>query len=149
MTALTACTGREGHLPAGAACALLTSSNVTDALGSSSSNGVPATSDSGPSGVVGCSYHTSSHDGLTVWLLSRGSSAMFASQEAAPAARGHHSLDVPGGHGFTYTTADGNVTAAFVLDRGYYLNISLTRQSGGLQASALAPLVSAAVASLP
>lgn len=77
------------------------------------------------------------------------SAAMFSTQESAFADADRQSLDVRGGHGFTVTTASPNSSAAFLLDRGYYLNINLYRQGTGGRAGALAPLVSTAVAHLP
>jgi hypothetical protein len=133
-------------LPADAACALLAPADLDAVLGSAAGPGTPTTSDSGPDGVVGCGWSTSTGTFVSVWLLRREAATMYDEQAAVPG--DHGPLDVPDGQGFVTTDGQGG-EAAFLLRRGVYLNVAVDRQSGVVPAGSSSRLVAAALPRLP
>ena len=129
-----------------AACALLAPADLVSVLGGTASQGTPGTSDSGPDGVVGCGWTSSTGTLVTVWLLRRDAAAMYARQEAAPGE--HRPLAVPGGTGFLVADGQGG-EATFLLRRGVYLDIAVDRQTGAVPAGSAERLTDAALPRLP
>lgn len=130
--------------PADAACAVLAAEDLDAVLVGTAGPGTPSTSDSGPPGLVGCSW-ASSGTFVTVWLLRRDAAAMYATQVRA--VDGREPLDVPDGQGFV--TSDGGGESAFLLRHGVYLDVDVTRQTGAVPAATASRLAGRALTRLP
>lgn len=139
------CSGQG--LPSGAACALLAPGDVARSLGGDASQGRSTTSDSGPAGAVGCTY-TDGTAAVTVWLLRQGSAAIYARMAAARAHGTRRPTTLAHIGGFVETTSDGMSQAAFLLDRGYYLNVNIVRQDDGLPPAVIDQLTATAAGNL-